>query len=74
MDSNLCALCTTYTHTQTDFFLCLENFGHAIEDSKNAIKLDESNIKAYYRAAKGSLCLKKLENCLMFCQLGLKVS
>lgn len=50
-----------------------ENYGNCISDCKWAIKLDETAIKPYYRAAKASLCLKKLDDCAQFCLLGLKV-
>ena len=40
--------------------------------SKHAIRLDPSNIKAYFRAAKASYALKKVAQCVEFCELGLK--
>ena len=39
--------------------------------SKHAIRLDPSNVKAYFRAAKASYALKKVAQCVEFCELGL---
>ena len=51
-----------------------ENYGHTIEDCKEAIKLNDKNIKAYYRAARASFMLEKYQQSLTFCNLGLQVN
>ena len=48
------------------------NFGKAIHDSQEAIALDASNIKAYFRASKAAAKLAKWEDSLQFAVDGLK--
>jgi tetratricopeptide (TPR) repeat protein len=50
------------------------NFKKVIEDCQEAINLDEKNIKAYWRATKAFFYLDKLEDALIFCNKGLKLS
>jgi tetratricopeptide (TPR) repeat protein len=50
-----------------------ENYGNCISDCKHAVRLDPSNVKAYYRAAKASYALRKWRDAAEFVELGLKV-
>eukprot|EP01108_Squamamoeba_japonica_P000378 TRINITY_DN1106_c0_g1_i1.p1 TRINITY_DN1106_c0_g1~~TRINITY_DN1106_c0_g1_i1.p1 ORF type:complete len:419 (-),score=139.90 TRINITY_DN1106_c0_g1_i1:13-1227(-) len=52
--------------------LAAQNYGNCVSDCKHAIRLDPSNIKAYFRAAKASYTLRKSTQCIEFCNLGLK--
>ncbi|XP_076901895.1 uncharacterized protein LOC143556473 [Bidens hawaiensis] len=52
--------------------LLLGNYGRAISDSEEAIKLSPTNVKAYYRAAKASLSLNKLVEAKAFSEKGLE--
>lgn len=54
--------------------IALKNYGHAIKDCEKAIELDASNSKAYFRASKASLSLKKVEQSLSFARKGLSKS
>uniref|UniRef100_A0A251TF13 Putative tetratricopeptide repeat (TPR)-like superfamily protein n=1 Tax=Helianthus annuus TaxID=4232 RepID=A0A251TF13_HELAN len=51
--------------------LLLGNYGRALSDSEEAIKLSPTNIKAYYRAAKASLSVNKLVEAKAFSEKGL---
>ncbi|CAH1447234.1 unnamed protein product [Lactuca virosa] len=51
--------------------LQLGNYGRALSDSEEAIKLSPTNVKAFYRAAKASLSLNKLVEARSFCVKGL---
>ncbi|KAL4558616.1 hypothetical protein LXL04_036817 [Taraxacum kok-saghyz] len=51
--------------------LQLGNYGRALSDSEEAIKLSSTNVKAFYRAAKASLSLNKLIEAQSFCVKGL---
>ncbi|PWA81560.1 Tetratricopeptide-like helical [Artemisia annua] len=51
--------------------LLLGNYGRAISDSEEAIKLSPTNVKAFYRAAKASLSLNKLVEAKDYCDKGL---
>lgn len=51
--------------------ILLGNYGRAISDSEEAIKLSPTNVKAFYRAAKASLSLNKLAEAQTFCVKGL---
>lgn len=53
--------------------LLLGNFGNALLDAKDAIRFDPGNIKAYYRAAKSALNLRKYDECRKLCAAGLEV-
>ncbi|CAI9300752.1 unnamed protein product [Lactuca saligna] len=46
------------------------NYGRALSDSEEAIKLSPTNVKAFYRAAKASLSLNKLVEARRFCVKG----
>ncbi|KAI3678767.1 hypothetical protein L6452_38070 [Arctium lappa] len=51
--------------------LLLGNYGRALSDSEEAMKLSPTNVKAFYRAAKASLSLNKLVEAKTFCEKGL---
>ncbi|XP_071738138.1 uncharacterized protein [Rutidosis leptorrhynchoides] len=51
--------------------ILLGNFGRALSDSEEAIKLSPTYVKAFYRAAKASLSLNKLVEAKAFCEKGL---
>ncbi|KAL5068020.1 hypothetical protein RYX36_018907 [Vicia faba] len=51
--------------------LLLGNFRRALNDANDALKLQPSNIKAIYRAAKASLSLNLLDEAQDYCQMGL---
>ncbi|EKX36527.1 hypothetical protein GUITHDRAFT_155219, partial [Guillardia theta CCMP2712] len=53
--------------------LLRKNWGKVIEDTREAIKLDPSNIKAYYRCARAQAGLQKWNLCVEVCDEGLKV-
>jgi hypothetical protein len=49
------------------------NYGKVIADCVEAIRLDSSNVKAYWRAAKAANALHKHQQAATFAQDGLKV-
>nr|XP_043636604.1 tetratricopeptide repeat protein 4 homolog [Erigeron canadensis] len=51
--------------------ILLGNFGRALADSEEAIKLSPTYVKAFYRAAKASLSLNKFFEAKAFCEKGL---
>lgn len=51
--------------------LALKNFGFAAKDAALSISSDQGNVKAFWRAAKASLSLKKISEAEIFCQKGL---
>ncbi|KAK9067516.1 hypothetical protein SSX86_011627 [Deinandra increscens subsp. villosa] len=51
--------------------LLLGNYGRALSDSEEAIKLSPTYVKAFYRAAKASLSLNKLVEAKAFSEKGL---
>ncbi|XP_058771003.1 uncharacterized protein LOC131644502 [Vicia villosa] len=51
--------------------LLLGNFRRALNDANDALKLQPSNIKAIYRAAKASFSLNLLDEAQDYCQMGL---
>ncbi|KAJ0947843.1 putative tetratricopeptide-like helical domain superfamily [Helianthus annuus] len=53
------------------FKLLLGNYGCALSDSEEAIKLSPTNVEAYYRAAKASYSVNKLVEVKAFCEKGL---
>jgi tetratricopeptide (TPR) repeat protein len=53
--------------------LLLGNFRNAMLDGQDAAKADPTNVKAYYRAAKGALGLSKYDDCRSLCTQGLKL-
>lgn len=54
--------------------LALKNFGFAARDAAFSLSQDEnSNVKAFFRAAKASLALEKISEAEKFCQRGLQV-
>ncbi|CAI5724391.1 unnamed protein product [Hyaloperonospora brassicae] len=50
----------------------LKNYGSCRSDAAKAIKLDPSNVKAYFRGAKASRMLRKPSDTLRYCEEGLK--
>ncbi|KAL6068517.1 Tetratricopeptide repeat protein 4 [Balamuthia mandrillaris] len=60
-----------YYSNRAHVHLLLRNYGHALEDSENAIKLDESNVKAYYRGARACLATGRLDLGFKLCADGL---
>ncbi|GAB2213701.1 hypothetical protein Droror1_Dr00018014 [Drosera rotundifolia] len=54
--------------------LLLGNNRRALEDAQQAIKLSQTNIKSFYRAAKASLSLGVLREAKSYCEKGLEVS
>ena len=53
--------------------LLKKNYGKVIEDCMEAIKLDPTNGKAHYRAAKAANALKKWDKAVEMCEAGLKL-
>jgi hypothetical protein len=53
--------------------LLLGNFGKALEDAKACVKLDATNVKGLFRAAKSAYGLHKLDECAGFCDAGLRL-
>jgi len=53
--------------------LNLNLFVEVVEDCRQAIEVDESNLKAYWRAAKASIHLDLYQQAIDFCENGLKI-
>jgi hypothetical protein len=53
--------------------LLLGNQGKALDDAKVCVELDPLNVKGFFRAAKSSYSLGKLEECVAFCERGLEI-
>lgn len=53
--------------------LLLGNFGKALDDAKESIRLDPKNIKGWFRAAKSALALEKIDECVNFATRGLEI-
>lgn len=53
--------------------LALKNYGYAARDAALSISHDQSNVKAFWRAAKASLALEKVQEAEKFCQKGLEI-
>lgn len=53
--------------------LALKNYGFAARDAAMSISSDQSNVKAFWRAAKASLALEKISESEKFCQKGLEL-
>jgi len=51
----------------------LGNYGRVVMDCHEAVKLNENNVKAYWRAAKAAFKLWKLPESLKFCMKGLEI-
>ena len=51
--------------------IIFKNYGHAINDCKQAIKYNQYNFKAYIRAVECSKLLQKYKQVKVYCQLGL---
>ncbi|GMH40625.1 hypothetical protein BSKO_08529 [Bryopsis sp. KO-2023] len=51
----------------------LGNWRKALKDSKEAVRLDPNNIKAWYRGARSALKLQDVDETLRFCEKGLEV-
>lgn len=53
--------------------LALKNYGYAVKDAALSISFDQSNVKAFWRASKGSLALGKCSEAETFCRKGLEL-
>lgn len=53
--------------------LLLGNLGKALDDATQSVRLQPRNVKGWFRAAKSSLGLQKLDECVEFCRHGLSV-
>jgi len=53
--------------------LQMENFGRVLPDCDEAIQLDPSNVKAYFRATKAAHALCKYQQAVDYCTSGLKI-
>ncbi|CAK4209492.1 unnamed protein product [Aphanomyces euteiches] len=53
--------------------LALKNYGSCRSDAARALKHEPTNIKAIYRGAKASSMLKKPEDTLRYCKVGLAI-
>ncbi|PSC72268.1 tetratricopeptide repeat 4-like protein [Micractinium conductrix] len=62
-------LCANRAHVN----LLLGNFRNAYHDGLAALRHNDQNIKAYYRAAKGAMGLRKYDRCMELCSAGLAV-
>ncbi|KAI3438195.1 hypothetical protein D9Q98_000632 [Chlorella vulgaris] len=62
-------LCSNRAHVN----LLLGNFRNAYQDGLAALRHNDGNVKAFYRAAKGALGLRKYDRCMELCAQGLHV-
>ena len=53
--------------------LAVKNYGFAVRDAVLSISLDQSNVKAFWRASKASLALLKCAEAETFCKKGLEL-
>jgi len=53
--------------------LLRKNYGKVVEDTEEALKLDDRNVKAYYRAARALSSLQKYNLCIEKCEAGLLI-
>lgn len=53
--------------------LALKNYGYAARDAALSISQDQTNVKAFWRAAKASICIEKIDEAEKFCQKGLEL-
>ena len=60
-----------YLHTHTD--LPQENYRSCINDCASSLRLNPSNVKAYYRSASACLSLDKLPEAQDACEFGLRL-
>ena len=51
----------------------IENFGRALRDCSEAIRLNRKNVKAFYRTAKALQALERFGDALQVIKLGLEV-
>jgi small subunit ribosomal protein S7e len=61
----------TVLSNRAQVHIALGNYGHAITDCTNAIKIDSKNFKAYYRAAISSFHLGKYNQAINYCRGGI---
>ena len=52
----------------------VENYGQVLKDCAQAIQLDPTAVKAYYRSAKAARLLQRFDDALDACRRGLNVS
>ena len=64
----LCALLTNRAHTHIE----LGNFGNAIQDCLDCLKIQPENKKAFYRIAKAANIIGKYKLAIEYCEKGLK--
>ncbi|XP_006355898.1 tetratricopeptide repeat protein 4 homolog [Solanum tuberosum] len=69
-DAEQSILCSNRAHVN----LLLGNYRRALQDAEDAIKLNPSNVKALYRAAKASVFLNLLAEAKGLCEKGLQHS
>ncbi|KAL4450020.1 hypothetical protein ABPG77_010689 [Micractinium sp. CCAP 211/92] len=62
-------LCSNRAHVN----LLLGNFRNAYQDGLAALRHNDQNIKAFYRAAKGAMGLRKYDRCIELCEQGLAI-
>lgn len=62
-------LCSNRAHVN----LLLGNLRNAYQDGLAALRHNDKNIKAFYRAAKGALGLRKYDRCIELCEQGLRL-
>jgi len=69
-NSNLKSICYS---NRAAVNLAIGNFGKVVEDCNEAIKLDDNNIKAYWRAGSAFFELEKFQDTKKYCKNGLSV-
>eukprot|EP00698_Gefionella_okellyi_P008288 TRINITY_DN204_c0_g1_i1.p1 TRINITY_DN204_c0_g1~~TRINITY_DN204_c0_g1_i1.p1 ORF type:complete len:343 (+),score=66.58 TRINITY_DN204_c0_g1_i1:28-1029(+) len=62
-----------YLSNRAHVNLLLENYGYAFVDGRDAVVLDPTNLKGYFRAAKACLKLRRWPDALQWAQKGLSV-
>lgn len=67
------ALNSTLFSNRAQANLVLGNFRNALMDGKDAVRYNASNVKGYFRAAKGAIGIGLWETCRTLCNEGLEV-
>ena len=62
---------SVYLANRAQAHLQLRNWGHALRDGRAAVQLNPGNVKAAFRAAKAAAQLRKHEDVLEMCAVGL---
>ncbi|EFC46384.1 predicted protein [Naegleria gruberi] len=60
-------------NNRSHIFTLMGNYGHAIVDAKEVLKIDNKNTKAMFRIAKAAMTLKKYKPVIKYCQRALKI-